>query len=119
MAESIPVLLYREGEAIDAIGAVCSHAGGPLEDGSFADGCVECPWHNSVFDLRDGHVVHGPATFDEPHYQVRIQDGQIEVRNRLLDLDADVILVDEAPHRENGRTATDEILKEETAVDGE
>ncbi len=77
-----PVLLYRDGADILAIGAVCSHAGGPLDEGTFADGCVRCPWHDSVFDLRDGSIVHGPATYPEPTYDARERDGKIEVRRR-------------------------------------
>lgn len=79
-ANGSPVLLYRRDGSIYAIGAVCSHAGGPLEEGSF-DGCtVQCPWHDSVFDLRDGRVRHGPATHPQPGYAARVRDGQIEVR---------------------------------------
>lgn len=74
------VLLYRKGNNIFAIGAVCSHAGGPLEEGQFYDNCVQCPWHDSVFDLRDGTVVHGPSTYSQPLYETRVQDGQIQVR---------------------------------------
>lgn len=74
------VLLYRhEGEVL-AIGAVCSHAGGPLDEGKFEGNCVTCPWHDSVFDLRDGHVVHGPATRPQPPFEARERDGRIEVR---------------------------------------
>lgn len=78
--DGAPVLVYRDVEAVYAIGAVCSHAGGPLEEGTFEGHCVECPWHQSVFDLRDGRVVHGPATIGEPSYQARIRNGQIEIR---------------------------------------
>lgn len=78
--EGTPVLLYRHQGEIYAIGAVCSHAGGPLEEGTFRGHCVECPWHDSVFDLRDGSVVHGPSTFTQPRYATRIRAGQIEVR---------------------------------------
>lgn len=77
-----PVLLYRESHSVYAISAVCSHAGGPLEEGQFQDLCVRCPWHDSVFDLRDGRIVHGPATFPQPSYLARIHDGQVEVRVR-------------------------------------
>ena len=77
-----PVLLFRDGMSVYAIGAVCSHAGGPLDEGQFYDGCVECPWHNSVFDLRDGSVVHGPATYPEPAYDTRVHNDQIEIRLR-------------------------------------
>lgn len=80
--EGVPVLLYRDGTGVYAIGAVCSHAGGPLDEGQIRDVCVECPWHHSVFDLRDGRVIHGPATHPEPAYDARLRDGQIEIRLR-------------------------------------
>jgi nitrite reductase/ring-hydroxylating ferredoxin subunit/uncharacterized membrane protein len=83
--EGLPVLLYRYGGTVHAIGAICSHAGGPLEEGEFEGFCVECPWHNSVFDLRDGSIVHGPATHTQPDYACRIQSGQIEVRVKNSD----------------------------------
>jgi nitrite reductase/ring-hydroxylating ferredoxin subunit len=75
-----PVLLYRIGNQIQAIGAVCPHSGGPLEQGKFYNGCVECPWHNSVFSLADGWVIHGPSTYAITNYEARIRDGMIEVR---------------------------------------
>jgi len=78
--DGTPVLIYRDVEAVYAIGAVCTHAGGPLEQGTIDGACVECPWHHSVFDMRDGHVVHGPATLGQPSYQARTRDGKIEVR---------------------------------------
>jgi nitrite reductase/ring-hydroxylating ferredoxin subunit/uncharacterized membrane protein len=77
-----PVMVHRAPEALYAIGAVCSHAGGPLEEGTVSEGCVECPWHQSVFDLRDGRVVHGPATMPQPAYEARATGGLIEVRRR-------------------------------------
>lgn len=78
--EGQPVLLYRQATRVHAVGAVCPHAGGPLEDGDVYDHQVQCPWHDSVFDLEDGAVIHGPATYPLPNYQARIRDGQIEVR---------------------------------------
>lgn len=74
------VLLYRDDEGVHALGSVCSHAGGPLEDGGFHDACVQCPWHDSVFDVRDGSVVHGPATHPQPVFDTRVRDGRIEIR---------------------------------------
>jgi nitrite reductase/ring-hydroxylating ferredoxin subunit/uncharacterized membrane protein len=76
------ILLYRRYGAIYAIGAVCSHAGGPLDEGKFDEFCVECPWHQSVFDVRDGSVVHGPANVKQPEFETRIANEQIEVRVR-------------------------------------
>ena len=75
-----PVLLYRDGNSVYAIGNKCSHAGGPLDEGKFYEGCVQCPWHDSVFNLKDGSVVHGPATNAQPRFDARIRDGQVEIK---------------------------------------
>ncbi len=75
-----PVLLVRDGGLIRAIGAVCSHLGGPLDEGEIADGCVTCPWHGSVFRLEDGSVVHSPATAPQPTFETRVANGRVEIR---------------------------------------
>lgn len=83
-ANGASVLLYRRGGRIFAIGSRCSHAGGPLHEGEVDanDACVTCPWHQSVFRLSDGAVVHGPASVPLPAYDVRVEGGKIEVRVR-------------------------------------
>ena len=81
-AGKVSVLLYRSGSGILALDSVCSHMGGPLEEGTIADGCVTCPWHGSTFRLGDGHIVRGPATTPQPRYEARVNDGQVEVRRR-------------------------------------
>jgi nitrite reductase/ring-hydroxylating ferredoxin subunit/uncharacterized membrane protein len=78
--EGKQVLLCRENGQIFAIGAVCSHAGGPLDQGKIRDGTVQCPWHDSVFDLRDGRIVHGPATQPQTGFETRLRNGRIEIR---------------------------------------
>lgn len=78
--EGFPVLLYRYQGQIYAIGAVCGHEGAPLDEGTFEGYCVTCPWHQSVYDLRDGSVVHGPTAYAEQAFEVRLQQGMIEVR---------------------------------------
>lgn len=75
-----PVMVHRGAEAFYAVGAVCSHAGGPLDEGRVEGSCVECPWHQSVFDMRDGRVVHGPATQPQQRYETRITGGLVQVR---------------------------------------
>lgn len=73
------LLIGRLSGDIVAMHAVCSHAGGPLADGEIEGTCVTCPWHYSVFDLRDGAVVHGPATQPQPTYPTRVHNDKIEV----------------------------------------
>jgi len=80
-AAGVPVLLARcEGE-LCAVAHTCSHLGGPLSEGKLEGDVVECPWHASRFNVRDGSVVDGPATFPQPRFEVREREGQIEVRS--------------------------------------
>jgi len=79
-AKGIPVLLYRDANGVRAIGAICTHRGAPLDQGKMKDGCIECPWHGSVFDFDGGGVVKGPATFPVTAYETRIKDGKIAIR---------------------------------------
>jgi nitrite reductase/ring-hydroxylating ferredoxin subunit len=65
------VAVVRNGERILAVHAQCAHAGGPLAEGALVGDAVECPWHGSRFRLADGHVVRGPAMYDQPAYEVR------------------------------------------------
>lgn len=81
-AGDVTVLLVREADGISALDSVCSHLGGPLEEGTISDGCVTCPWHGSVFRLQDGTILRGPASAPQPSYETRVQDGRIQVRAR-------------------------------------
>jgi nitrite reductase/ring-hydroxylating ferredoxin subunit/uncharacterized membrane protein len=80
-ADDTDVLLYREGNRVHALWARCTHELGPLAEGTFADGCVICPWHGSTFRLADGKVVRGPAAASQPVYEARVTDGKVEVRS--------------------------------------
>jgi nitrite reductase/ring-hydroxylating ferredoxin subunit/uncharacterized membrane protein len=80
MASGVPVVLLRQGSQFSAIAATCSHAGGPLDEGTLEGDVVQCPWHGSRFCIRDGKVLTGPATVSAPRYDVRIQNGQVEIR---------------------------------------
>jgi nitrite reductase/ring-hydroxylating ferredoxin subunit/uncharacterized membrane protein len=79
-AKGMPVLLVRRGERIYAIAETCAHLGGPLSEGKLEDTSVRCPWHGSRFSLEDGRVIDGPSVHAQPVLEVRIHNGQIEVR---------------------------------------
>ena len=79
-AEGLPVVIMRREGLLHAIGAVCSHAGGPLQEGKLEGEVVTCPWHYSRFRFGDGKVVGGPATFDQPPLLVRERGGAVEVK---------------------------------------
>jgi nitrite reductase/ring-hydroxylating ferredoxin subunit/uncharacterized membrane protein len=77
----VPLVLMRKGREILALNATCSHLAGPLAEGKLVDEwCVECPWHQSRFDFRDGSVQQGPAAYPQPKFEARIMNGMVEVR---------------------------------------
>lgn len=76
------VVLVRSGGSLHALGATCSHWGGPLDEGELVDGCLQCPWHGSRFRLEDGAVTRGPATTPQLSYQVRTAGDRLQVRVR-------------------------------------
>lgn len=79
-AGSAPILLLRRGNRIQAIGATCTHLGGPLDKGKIDGNTVTCPWHASDFCLDDGAVIHGPATVPVVAYEVKVESGRVSVR---------------------------------------
>jgi nitrite reductase/ring-hydroxylating ferredoxin subunit/uncharacterized membrane protein len=76
----VPVVLLRLGLQFYAISATCPHAGGPLDEGALQGDVLECPWHGSRFRMRDGRVITGPATVNAPRYDVRVRNGQVELK---------------------------------------
>ena len=65
-----------------AIGNVCTHVGGPLNEGTLEGYDVECPWHGSKFDVRTGKPTRPPARQSVPTYVVKIEDNNILVRKQ-------------------------------------
>ncbi|MDP2587386.1 MAG: Rieske 2Fe-2S domain-containing protein, partial [bacterium] len=73
------IVLYRINDRVFATTNTCTHAGGPLCEGSLKSTTVTCPWHGSQFDVTSGKVVAGPATRAVKTYPVRIVDGRVEI----------------------------------------
>lgn len=83
MVGTTPVLLVRHKNKLHALPATCTHAGGPLDEGTLEDGLIVCPWHGSKFCLSDGTVRGGPATINEQLLDVRVRDGKVEIRQAV------------------------------------
>lgn len=79
----VPVLLVQHDGEIRALSATCVHAGGPLDEGDIVGNCIRCPWHASRFELRGGKVVRGPASSDQPAWQVRVDGTRVYVRSSV------------------------------------
>jgi NADPH-dependent 2,4-dienoyl-CoA reductase/sulfur reductase-like enzyme/nitrite reductase/ring-hydroxylating ferredoxin subunit len=88
--EGVPVLGHAGGEAVvlvrdrgrvHALGATCTHYGGPLADGIVYDGRIHCPWHHACFDLETGRG-HGPALAPVACFDVRLEGGKLRVAGK-------------------------------------
>jgi nitrite reductase/ring-hydroxylating ferredoxin subunit/uncharacterized membrane protein len=77
------VVVVRRGDVVFALKETCSHAGGPLAEGTLQDDSIICPWHQSTFRLSDGAVRHGPASSRQVAYRARINAGQVEVQGPI------------------------------------
>lgn len=82
-ADGARIALYKKGEQLYALSDRCSHRGCPLHLGQVNDLMLECSCHGSIFRLSDGEVLRGPAAVPAPTYEVRRQNGRIEVRRTL------------------------------------
>jgi apoptosis-inducing factor 3 len=60
----------RQGSQLFAIGATCTHYGGPLAKGLMVDCTVRCPWHHARFDLRTGEAIGAPALSDTSCWKI-------------------------------------------------
>src|SRR5207245_11792041 len=66
-----PVLVAKRGAELFAIGATCTHYGGPLVKGLIVDHTVRCPWHHACFDLRTGEAIAAPALNDTSCWKIQ------------------------------------------------
>ncbi|MCI0436674.1 MAG: FAD-dependent oxidoreductase [Gemmatimonadetes bacterium] len=81
-ADGKQILLARANGEVFAIGARCSHYGGPLVKGIIVGDTVRCPWHHASFSLRTGEAQRPPALKDVACWSVVEEDDRIRVTGR-------------------------------------
>lgn len=62
-----------------AVDDTCSHEEESLSEGWLDGSCIECPAHNSIFDLRTGAPTNLPATEPVTTYPVSIDGDDVYV----------------------------------------
>ena len=77
------VLVARRGEELFAIGATCTHYGGPLAKGLMVDCTVHCPWHHARFALRTGEAIAAPALNDVACYKIEKRGDRFFVTGKI------------------------------------
>jgi 3-phenylpropionate/trans-cinnamate dioxygenase ferredoxin subunit len=62
-----------------AIDDVCTHDGGPLDQGELEGDLVECPRHGAKFDVTTGKAVVLPAVRPVQTYPVQVEGDDVKV----------------------------------------
>jgi 3-phenylpropionate/trans-cinnamate dioxygenase ferredoxin subunit len=73
------VVLFNVDGQYYAVEDLCTHDDGPLGEGELSGTIIECPRHGAQFDITTGKAVRMPAIAPIPRYDVRLEDGQIQI----------------------------------------
>ncbi len=79
VADSVGILLCNVDGKFYAIEDVCTHDGGPLDQGELDGECIVCPRHGATFDVRTGDVLALPAVVPLMTFDVTIEGDDIFV----------------------------------------
>lgn len=79
-----PICLANVDGAIYAVAARCSHAGGPLAEGTLDRSIITCPWHGAMFDATSGEVAGPPADDSVAAYDVEVKGDSVRVAERPM-----------------------------------
>jgi nitrite reductase/ring-hydroxylating ferredoxin subunit len=71
--------LFKLSGAVFALIDRCSHGAARLSEGYIEGGCVECPLHQGLIDIRTGEPRAEPVAHPVQCFPTRIRDGRIEV----------------------------------------
>jgi NADPH-dependent 2,4-dienoyl-CoA reductase/sulfur reductase-like enzyme/nitrite reductase/ring-hydroxylating ferredoxin subunit len=82
-AQGEAVVLARIADDYVAIGASCTHYGGPLAEGVIDGDTVRCPWHHACFNLRTGEALRAPALSPVACWKTERRGGKIVVTDKI------------------------------------
>jgi 3-phenylpropionate/trans-cinnamate dioxygenase ferredoxin subunit len=72
-------VVHAEDGTFFAINDVCSHEDASLSEGWVYDREIECPRHNSVFDLSTGEATSLPATEPVAVYPIVVDGDDVMI----------------------------------------
>jgi 3-phenylpropionate/trans-cinnamate dioxygenase ferredoxin subunit len=79
VVDDVEVLLCNVDGELYAVEDVCTHDGGPLDQGELQGCKIMCPRHGALFDVTTGRALTLPAIVPLPTYDVRIEGDDVFV----------------------------------------
>ncbi|MEX0786497.1 MAG: non-heme iron oxygenase ferredoxin subunit [Dehalococcoidia bacterium] len=74
-----PIAVCNVDGTFYAIDDVCTHDGGPLDQGLLEGKEIECPRHGARFDVTTGRALTLPAVMPVKSYPVQVDGDEIRV----------------------------------------
>jgi nitrite reductase/ring-hydroxylating ferredoxin subunit len=79
LVDGVPVALFRLCDGVFALHDVCSHGQARLSEGFVESGCIECPLHQGLVDIRSGEPRSAPITDPVRSYPTRLVGDRVEI----------------------------------------
>lgn len=79
VVDSTAILLCNVGGKVFGIEDVCTHDGGPLDQGQLEGDRIVCPRHAATFDVRTGEALTLPAVLPLMAFDVSVEGDDIFV----------------------------------------
>jgi 3-phenylpropionate/trans-cinnamate dioxygenase ferredoxin component len=79
------IAVFNLGGQFYAIADVCTHDAGQLTGGMVEGDEIVCPRHGARFSIRTGAALTAPAYEPTDTFPVRVEAGQIQVRDDRWD----------------------------------
>src|SRR5215216_293882 len=99
-----PIVLSTVNGKVYAMDAVCSHEGGPLEEGTLQGYELKCPWHYAIFDVRNAKVSEQTVwATDLQSYPVKVDQTTGDILVGLKPVVTEPATKGEATIQEQGR----------------
>jgi 3-phenylpropionate/trans-cinnamate dioxygenase ferredoxin subunit len=84
-ADGAAIVVFNLDGAYYAIEDVCTHDGGQLTGGTVEGAEIVCPRHGARFCIRTGAALTAPAYEPTAKFPVRVEAGEIQVRDDRWD----------------------------------
>lgn len=73
------IAVFNVGGSFYAMDDVCTHDGGPLDEGELQGAEIRCPRHGARFDVRTGKALCFPAFTPVPTHRVELRGEDVLV----------------------------------------